>query len=223
VSSRRLLVGLALAVLGAGCAVAPAPSGQLATDPPSLATQPATASDGGAAVPGQPFAAADILAAMRDSQRPGGVPEELRTDAIASAAAELLWTFDGAPWTSITAGGSCGTDTCTLELAGAPDGAAGEDVWVLDVQPSTGTVMVASADLHGLPTDALEGLDRAARGAAGGDLPDDLLLAGARWLPPPDPGFVLAYRSGDEEGSCAADVVLDATATTVEDLTATGC
>jgi hypothetical protein len=223
VTGRSLLAALGLAVVGAGCAVAPAPSGRLATDPASRPTQAAGASDGGAAVPGQPFAAADILAAMRDSRRPGGVPDELQTDAIASAAAELLWTFDGTPWTTMAAGGSCGTDTCTLELAGAPDGAAGEDVWVLDVQPSTGTVTVASADLHGLPTDALEALDRAARDAAGGDLPDDLLLAGARWLPPPDPGFVLAYRSGDEEGSCAADVVLDATATTVEELTATGC
>lgn len=222
-SGRRLLVGLGLAVLGAGCAVAPAPSDPLATDPATLPSQSASTSDGGLAVPGQPFAAADILAAMRDSRRPGGVPDELETDAIASAAAELLWTFDGTPWASITAGGSCGTDTCTLELAGAPDGAAGEDVWILDVQPLTGTVTIVSADLHGLPTEALEALDRAARDAAGGDLPDDLLLAGAQWLPPPDPGFVLAYRSGDEEGSCAADVVLDVTATTVEELTATGC
>jgi hypothetical protein len=84
-------------------------------------------------------------------------------------------------------------------------------------------VTVASADLHGLPTGALEALDRAARDAAGDELADDLLLVGARWVPPPDPSFVLAYRTGDEEGSCAADVVLDATATVVEELTATGC
>jgi hypothetical protein len=222
-SGRRLLVGLGLAVLGAGCTVAPPPSGTLSTDPATLRSQLASASAEGAAIPGQPFAAADILAAMRDSRRPGGVPDELETDAIAAAAADLLWTFDGGPWTDITAGGSCGADACTLELAGAPDGAAGEDVWVLDIQPSTGAVTVVSADLHGLPVDALEGLDRAARDAAGNDLPDDLLLAGARWLPPPDPGFVLAYRTGDEEGSCAADLRLDATATTVEELTATGC
>lgn len=160
---------------------------------------------------------------MRDSRRPGGVPEELQTDDIAAAVADLVWTFDGQPWDTIAAGGSCGGDSCTLELAGSPEGAAGEDVWVFEVQPATGAVSVASADLHGVPGGRVDALDSAARAAAGDDLPDGLALTSVRWLPPPETGFALAYRSGDEEGSCSVDVVLDATASRVEDLTASDC
>ena len=202
----------------AACTVTPPPG---SSAPASSAVT--TSTSGEASVPGQPLTATDVLEAMRDSRRPGGVPEELWTDDIASAVADLVWTFDGRPWDAIAASGSCGGATCTLELAGSQEDAAGEDVWVFEVQPAAGAVSVASADLHAVPADRVDALDSAARAAAGDDLPDDLALTAVRWLPPPDTGFTLAYRSGDEEGSCSVDVVLDATASRVEDLTISDC
>lgn len=218
---RRLLAGLGATALFLGACAATPPPG---SDVPASSTAPAaSAASGEAAVPGQPLAATDVLEAMRDSTRPGGVPEELQTDDIAAAVADLVWTFDGQPWDTIVAGGSCGGDDCMLELAGSQEGTAGEDVWVFEVQPQTGAVSVASADLHAVPADRIDALDRAARAVVGDDLPDELALTAVRWLPPPETGFVLAYRSGDEEGSCSVDVVLDASASRVEDLTANAC
>jgi len=208
----------ATALVLAACTVTPPPG---SSAPASSAV--ASSTSGEAAVPGQPLTATEVLEAMRDSRRPGGVPEELWTDDIAAAVADLVWTFDGRPWDAIAASGSCGGATCTLELAGSQEGTAGEDVWVFEVQPAAGTVSVASADLHAVPAGRVDALDSAARAAAGDDLPDDLALTAVRWLPPPDTGFTLAYRSGDEEGSCSVDVVLDATASRVEDLTASNC
>ncbi len=52
---------------------------------------------------------------------------------------------------------------------------------------------------------------------------DDLILASVRWLPPPRSGtFVVAYRTGNEEGSCGADVTVDAAAGTVDEELVTG-
>ena len=51
-----------------------------------------------------------------------------------------------------------------------------------------------------------------------------MLLANACWLPPPDDGrFVLAYRSGGEEGSCGLDVTLDVAAGVVVEQAPVGC
>lgn len=173
--------------------------------------------------PGQPFTASQILEAMRDSRRPGGVPDELETEAIAAAVADALWTLEGEPWTSITAGGTCGEDACILELAGRPSGAAGEDVWVLEVTPDGG-VEALSADLHGVPSTLLGGLDAFARAADEGGRLDDLVLTAVRWQPPPnETRFVLAYRSGDEEGSCVLDLELDTADGSVTELSSTGC
>ena len=160
---------------------------------------------------------------MRESRRPGGVPDELETDAIAAAVAEHIYTFDGEPWPEIVAGGSCGPETCTLEVGGTPDGALGEDLYAFSVLPSTDAVELVSADLRGLPADLLEELDLMARR----DLDDPgsvVELQSASWLPPPDDGvFELAYRSGGEEGSCALNVTLDAVSEEVVSREATDC
>jgi hypothetical protein len=183
------------------------PSAQPATPSPTPTTAPRVALP----EPGRPFGAAALLAAMRDSRRPGGVPDQLETDAIASALADAIWTFDGAPWTTTAAGGSCGPQTCTLELAGTRDGLAGDDLWVFSVSSATGAVEVVAAELRSLPADlpaTLDGLVRVldADGSLAGLVP-----ASVKWLPPPAGGaFVVSYRSGGEEGSCGADVTLDA-------------
>jgi hypothetical protein len=174
--------------------------------------------------PGRPFDAEDILTAMRDSRRPGGVAEELQTDAIAAAVADTIWTLQGDPWDTISTAGACEGAQCTLELAGSATGDAGEDVWVLAVDPATAEVTVIDADLHGIPLEAADTIDRLARSVEGGDALDGLLLTSVRWhAPPDDQSFALAYRSGDEEQSCSMDVRLDIVSLELTEVSASGC
>jgi hypothetical protein len=160
---------------------------------------------------------------MRESRRPGGVPDQLETDTIARAVAEAIWTFDGGPWQETVVGGSCGRETCTLEVAGMPDGALGEDVYAFNVDVDTGAVEPVSADLHGIPADLVVELDDMTQRLL--DDPSSVVeLTSAAWLPPPDDGtFVLAYRSGGEEGSCMVNVTLDAAAERVVSEEAVDC
>ncbi|MBA2631674.1 MAG: hypothetical protein H0U86_01520 [Chloroflexi bacterium] len=212
-------MGVALVLAFTACA-APVPVRPGATAPPRpspTATPRATASptagptDVALPAPGRPFDAETILTAMRDSRRPGGVPDQLETAAIASALAEAIWTYDGRPWTTMAASGSCGAETCTLELAGARPGSQGDDLWIFDVRPADGTVEVATAELRGLPADLRPSLDALARSLLPDAALEGLLLTNARWLPPPDDGqFELAYRGDGEEGSCVVDLTLDA-------------
>lgn len=149
---------------------------------------------------------------MGTSRRPGGVPDELQTEAIATAVAQAIWAFDASdPWQQLVASGSCGQQTCSLEVSGAPDGAVGEDLYVFEVTPSTAAVELVSSNLRGFPQALLPRLDALAHSILGSGNLDGLALASARWLPPPDEGqFVLSYRSGGEEGSCGMDLAIHA-------------
>jgi hypothetical protein len=161
--------------------------------------------------PGRPYTADDILDAMRDSRRPGGVPDEIETQAVAQAVADAVWTFDGEPWAAMSIGGSCGATTCSLDIVGTRPDSAGEDVWSFAVDPAGSDVTVLSSDLGAIPDATAGRLDAIARNLAAPEVLDGLVLATVRWLPPPESGaYALAYRSGDEEGSCSVDVVLDA-------------
>ncbi len=175
-------------------------------------------------VPGRPFDAATILDGMRDSRRPGGVPDQLETDAIVAAVADLVWTLDGEPWTTMSIGGSCGPVRCTLDVGGTRSGSLGEDLWILEVIPASGEVAVLDADLRSMPAEAARVLDRLARAADARIDRDDLLLVSARWLPPPADGtFELSYRSGNEEGSCVLELTVDVGSGEVDVEQATGC
>jgi hypothetical protein len=208
-----LLVG-ALLVLAACVPDLPSPTPSISPSQSATSALPA---------PGRPFDADDILVAMRESRRPGGVPDELETDPIATALAEQIFTFDGEPWPAIVIGGSCGPETCTLEVAGTPDGALGEDLYSFSVTPSTGEAELVSADLRGFPEAMLGDLDLMVRRSL--DDPGSVVeLLSVSWLPPPDDGrFVLAYRSGGEEGSCVLNVTLDAISEEVVSQEATDC
>ena len=224
----RSVASVAVALALVACTGVPSPTDQASAGAPESAAPSAAASGTAEGAigrePGRPFGAAEILAAMRDSRRPGGVPEAIQTDAVASALAEQIWTLDGRPWTSIAAGGSCGADACTLELSGAGPDAAGEDVWAFEVDPADGSVSLATADLHAVPSTFAASLDDLARAADGDGLLDGLIVTSVRWLPPPDDGsFVLAYRSGDEENSCVRDVTVDAARATAEIGSGSGC
>lgn len=186
---------------------APDASAATASAAPSVAP---SVSAGTLATPGTPYGAEDVLAAMRDSRRPGGVPDELETDAVAAAVAEQLWTWDGEQWATWTAGGSCGPGTCSLDVAGSPPGDAGTDLYTFEIDRGSGAVTLAGTDLHGHPPDLDARLDAVARGALDPDRLAGLSLVGVRWLPPPETDrYWLAYRTGGEEGSPRLDVIVD--------------
>ncbi len=228
---------LAVLVLGAcEATVTPEPvpssasptSSASATPNPTAAASPSATGtpepSAGIAVPepGRPWDGAALLREMADSTRPDGVPASLRTAPIAEALADAIWTVDGATWDTFAIGGFCGTTSCTVEVAGTHLGRAGEDLWVLQVDPAGARVDVLDADVRSLPPELVEQLDGLARASI--DL-EGMVLGTARWLPPPtDPGrFGLSYRSGGEEGSCRRDLVLDAGSGEVVEETAAGC
>jgi hypothetical protein len=147
---------------------------------------------------------------MRDSRRPGGVPDELETDAVATAVAAELWTWDGAPWQTWAVGGACGPDTCSLDVAGTPAGGAGTDLYSFSIGLDREAVTLVATDLHGYPAALEAELDAAARGVLAATDLEGLRLVAARWLPPPETDrYWLAYRTGGEEGSPRLDVLLD--------------
>lgn len=231
---RALLVHRPIgALLLTGCLVAAcqsvaSPSETLSSGAPTASVGQGSVSPGASAAPSgqalpialpspdRPYDAGDVLAAMRDSRRPGGVADELETEPIAAAVAAELWTFDGSPWPAIVAGGSCGPETCTLEIAGTPEGAAGEDLYIFEIRPAASSLEGAFAELRGLPAALLTDLDAYAI-ARWPDAPMPGPLASGRWLPPPEFGrFVLSYRSGGEEGSPAVNAAVDLEAETVD-------
>lgn len=159
--------------------------------------------------PAHPFTPDELLAAMRNSRRPGGVPDTLETPEIAAAVAERLWTFGPGGWSTSSVGGGCGPQVCSLEVGGTADGALGEDLYVFTVDPASGAVTITDRSLGGTPADLIEALDAAARQTWDGSL-QGLGLASVAWQPPPDEGtFVLTYRSGGEEGSPGVTLLLD--------------
>ncbi len=182
------------------------------TAPPSVQPSPSAQAE----VPGQPYDGAAILKAMQTSRRPGGVPDEIETSAVAAAIAGQVWTWGGEPWQAIVAGGSCGAESCTLDVAGTPDGGAGEDLYTFSIALPAADVKLLVADLHGYPATLAPTLNAVARAGLSADRLKGLQLLAARWLPPPKAGqFVLSYRSGGEEGSEALDVVIDLPSRTV--------
>lgn len=216
------MAGMAVALVA--CSSPPPPS----SEPAASAAPSVVIGDPGNPIslrpPGKPFDAQDILEAMRDSRRPGGVAPELQTEAIAGAVADTIWTLQGERWDSIATSGACDPDACTLEVAGSAAGDAGEDVWLLSVDPATAEVEVVNADLHAIPGVTVDAVDLVARAADGGAALGDLLLTSVRWLPPPDDdAFALAYRSGDEEESCSIDVRLDVGTGELTDVATSGC
>lgn len=211
---RRATLVVALTSVLTACGATPT----MPRSPDSFASSASTAratgepSEDALAAPGRPFDAEAILTAMRDSRRPGGVPDELETDAIASAVAAAIWTYTGRPWTTMAASGSCAPETCTLELAGAVPGSQGDDLWIFSVDPTEAAVEVTTAELRALPKELMPSLDTLARFLLADQL-NGLLLTNARWLPPPDDGlFELAFRGDGEEGSCMIDLTLDVVA-----------
>jgi hypothetical protein len=226
--ARRAILVLTVAILAAACGTPdPSPTGS-GPDASGSASPTGSGGEGSPGTdgitlpePGQPYTGAQVLEAMRTSVRPDGVPDELETDAIAAAVAAELWTFDGDPWESIEAGGTCGGETCTLDVAGAPAGGAGDDVYTLSIDRSSGEVSRETTALLGYP-ESLEGaIDDVVRAGVDPSQLEGLVLAAATWVPPPDPHgrFRVAYRSGGEEQSPAIDVLVDVAAGRVLEVT----
>jgi hypothetical protein len=198
----------------AGCS-SPAPSAPASVG----ASAPApSASAIAAPSPGRPFQADAILVGMRESRRPDGVPDELETNAIAAAVAEQIWTFDGEPWVELVIGGSCGPESCTLDVSGAPTGSLGDDVYAFQIDPAASRVDLLDATLQGVPAALGPQLDALAR-ASRPDLLDEggSRLTTIRWQPPPNESrFLLSYRSGGEEGTPQVDLSVDVVTSEVD-------
>jgi hypothetical protein len=159
---------------------------------------------------GRPYTAAQVLAAMRESRRPGGVPDEIETETVAEAVAASIWTWDGQPYPLLVIGGSCGPDRCTLEATGSPTEAAGSDLYAFSVIAQTGATELLESDLHGYPARLDLLLDGVARDQLDASSLTGLALTGATWLPPPQTGvFRALYRSGGEEASPGIDLLID--------------
>jgi hypothetical protein len=214
----RHLAAPLLALALAACAT-PTPSGSLPAASPTASVsggQPTAQPTPPGPLPARPYDGAAVLQAMRDSHRPGGVPAELQTEKIAAAVANELWTWDGEPWPELVIGGSCGGSSCSLEVAGTSPDAAGADLYVLSVDPTSATVSVESTDLHGYPAQ-LEGQLKAIATAVAPDAIRDLRFASAQWMPTAAGHYLLAYRSGGEEGSPGVDLLIDAPSRTLLD------
>jgi len=228
VTAPRLLAAASVLALAACGTSTPTPSSapSIAATPTTLPATPAPSPSVPIALPdpGRPYDAEDLLEAMRDSRRPGGVPTELQDAQIAAELAEQVWTLDGEPWDAVAAGGSCDPSTCTLELSGGTEAADGEDAWVFAIELASGAVEVVNADLHAVPDEMAAALDRWARALDEDGLLEGLLYTAVRWLPPPaEDRFRLAYRSGDEEESCSVDLELDAAAGRITEVMRSGC
>ncbi|HET7582840.1 MAG TPA: hypothetical protein VFL75_08830 [Candidatus Limnocylindria bacterium] len=214
----RHLAALLLTLALAACA-SPSPSASISTAtlrPTASASQTTPRPTPSGPLPARPYDGAAVLQAMRDSRRPGGVPTELQTAEIAAAVANELWTWDGAPWPDLVIGGSCGGSSCSLEVAGTPPDAAGADLYVLSIEPTSATVSVESTDLHGYPRQ-LDGQLKAIATEVAPDAIRGLRFASAQWMPTAAGQYLLAYRSGGEEGSPGVDLLIDASSRTLLD------
>jgi hypothetical protein len=214
----RLRIGgslVALVLLGA-CSTTPQPSAPSphasapTTPTPDASTTPAPTALIEVPTPARPYTALQVLAAMGESRRPGGVPDELETETVAGALAAGIWTYDGQPYPLLVIGGSCGPDRCTLEASGTPAGGAGSDLYAFTVIAETGATELLETDLHGYPAELDAILDAVARDGLDPTALSGLALAGATWLPPPEAGtFRARYRSGGEEASPGLDLLVD--------------
>ena len=148
---------------------------------------------------------------MSTSPRPDGVPDELQTEAIAAAIAAEIWTFDGTPWDEMVVGGTCGPETCIVEVSGSREGVEGDDAWTFAVDLAAESVSVGATDLRALPGEVADDLDGLARSLVADEELETMELSNLAWLPPPGADrFAMSYRSGGEEGSCGVDLVVDA-------------
>ena len=206
---RHLPSALVLLLLVACSAPPLSPTPSPTARPSSPSVTPTTSPSGEpSASPGRPYDAAAVLDAMRSSRRPGGVPAELQTTEIATAVARRLWTWDGSGWPELVIGGACGPESCSLDVAGSPEG-AGTDLYSFHIDPGTGRIITLSTDLHGYPP-ALDAQLRSVAEAKAARAIGKLSYTSARWLPPPDAGrYWAAYRSGGEEGLPGIDLLID--------------
>jgi hypothetical protein len=215
---RAALTVACLALASGACRLAGQPPAALQS---SSASSPTPAASAGApslqptppgplSTPDRPYDVDAILQAMADSRRPDGVPDELQNRQVAASVAHAAWTWDGAPWEALAVSGSCGPELCSLELVGTNGDGAGEDLYSFNVDPDARRVELVAADLHAYPRDLEADLDAAARAALDPERLEGLALVSARWLPPPDRDrYLLAYRSGGEEGAPRLDILLD--------------
>lgn len=203
-----------LVMVAAGCSLIDStPSSTIKSPytqpPPTPTISPiATVAD---SKPGQPYVSTGVDEAFANS--PAGFPAALRTEQIASAVADAIWTFDGRPYRDMFVDGSCddGGRRCDLTITGlpvyAPDRDA-SDTWFWSVNTGSGLLTSTGTDLRGLPADLVAEADALARRLDNGGQIGDRDLLGATWLPP-EGHVALRYGHGLEEGDPTITMVVD--------------
>lgn len=213
----RFTFALALSLL-LGCAPGvatpdPTPKAPYTQAPPTPTISPiATAAP---TEHGRPYTQ-DMIAgalAMTSSIR---LPQPLKSEFIAAAFADRVWTYDGQPYRELFFSGSCSDDgsMCHVSLealpAFAPDREASDHYW-FDVDVRSGPIVISEGHvLRGYPAEAASGIDDLARSLVPAERLAGTRLTSVAWeLPPPENAFVLIYRLGDLEGSRQTTVTID--------------
>ena len=232
----RLAFALALSLL-LGCAgiprVAtpdPTPKAPYTQAPPTPTISPiATVAPTGHGRPYTPDMIAGALA-MTSSIR---LPYPLKSEFVAAAFADRIWTYDGQPYRETLFSGSCSDDgsTCHVSLealpAFAPDREASDHYW-FDIEVRSNPIVTGEGHvLRGYPAEAASGIDDLVRSLVPAERLAGTRLTSVAWeLAPPENAFVVIYRLGDLEGSRQTTVTIDLDAKkvlSIEDQTSNAC
>ncbi len=170
---------------------------------------------------GRPYSP-DMIAAALASTPSTRLPDLLKSEFIAAAFADRVWTYDGQPYREMLFGGSCSDDgsRCEASMQGlpayAPDRTASDHYW-FSVDFRSGPIAKDDGHvLRGFPTEAASGIDDLARSLVPAERLAGTRLVFVGWeLPPPENAFVMIYRFGDLEGSRVTTVTIDLDTKTV--------
>ena len=144
------------------------------------------------------------------------LPDKLKSEFIAAAFADRVWTYDGQPYREMRFSGSCSDDesTCQASMLGlpayAPDRRASDHYW-FSVDFRSGPIVNGEGHaLRGFPAEAASGIDDLARSLVPAERLAGAHLIFVGWeVPPPEGSFTLIYRLGDLEGSRLTTVTID--------------
>ena len=114
------------------------------------------------AEPGRPYDAAAVLAAMRDSRRPGGVADSSADRADCGRRGRPAVDLGRIGLDRLAMGGGCGADACRLEVTGSAEDPPGATPTPSRSSRPAARSQLTTADLHGYPAtlEAEAGRDR---------------------------------------------------------------
>jgi hypothetical protein len=174
-------------------------------DPPLPTPRPA---DWGLPDPGTPYTGAELLNLLNFTPVP--LPPPMTSLAAMELIAHEIWTWDGARYDDLSLSGSCGQDTCTVEIGGGRSGARGSDVHGVVVAVPDLVTRSAGHSLSAYPAALDPKLEDLARQLVAPQLLRRMTYRGAQWHLRPEPDqYTLTFAVDDTEGSPGKRVTLD--------------